>query len=74
MRYGALKLGRRKSLDNDTVFDLYEHVFRTNVGDNIGNFMKALTEFKDELNLKQESNLREAPEGTEGQATDSESE
>ena len=72
-RCGALKSGRRKNLHNDKVLDLYKHMFRTNVEDNIGDFMKALAEFKDEPKLQEELNLNETPDNTEAQATDSES-
>ena len=73
MRYGALKLGRRKTLDNDTVLDLYEHVFRTNVGDSIDDFMKALSELKEDPTLKDELILKEATVDTEDPSSDSDS-
>jgi hypothetical protein len=41
-RYGVLKLGRYKKLDNDTVLDLYEYVYRVNVGETMEDFMDAM--------------------------------
>ena len=41
-RYGKLCLGRYKNLSNDTVLDLYEYVFRVNVGHSIDTYMMAL--------------------------------
>ena len=41
-RYGCLKLGRYKQLDSDTILDMYEYVFRINIGTEIYWVMKAL--------------------------------
>ena len=41
-RYGYLKLGRYKHIDNDTALDLYEYVFYVNIGDQMSDAMKAL--------------------------------
>ena len=41
-RYGCLKLGRYKHIDNDTILDLYEYVFYVNVGSQMSDAMEAL--------------------------------
>ena len=41
-RYGLLLLGRRKNLSNETVLDMYEYVYRVNVGPSFESYMKAL--------------------------------
>ena len=41
-RYGYLKLGRYKQIDNDTALDLYEYVFYVNIGSQMSDVMKAL--------------------------------
>ena len=41
-RYGLLNLGKRKNLNNDTIFDMYEYVYRVNVDATLAGYMKAL--------------------------------
>ena len=60
-RYGALKLGRKRALDNDTVLDLYEYVFKINVGESMTEFMKALAAFEEEANLMEQLGAQSRP-------------
>lgn len=41
--YGVVSLGPRKTLTSDTVYDMYEYVYRVNVGEDMRHFMYALT-------------------------------
>ena len=42
-RYGVVSLAPRRNLTNDTVYDMYEYVYRVNVGEDMRHFMYALT-------------------------------
>ena len=70
-RYGALKLGRTKNLDCDTILDLSEYVYRANIGDVIKDFLRAMAEYEHE-DAKEELNARAA--ATTGDELDSASE
>lgn len=41
-RYGVLNLGKHKNLNNDTILDMYEYVYRVNVASTFAGYMKAM--------------------------------
>ena len=52
-RYSCLKLGRTKTINNDTVLDLYEYVFKVNVGESFADAMGAIGSYIHEPTDKQ---------------------
>ena len=61
-KYGSLKLGRTQKLDNDTILDMYEYVYRVNVGISMTVMMNALAVYEPDEDLDNELNEKTALE------------